>query len=164
MLDKPNLLKWANKIGREGISLDDYRAKAKESGITIHEHIENFVKHGLLSGNDELDVRIQKFFSDKEVISVEHEIENDYFVGRYDIKLRWQNLVFICDYKSNSGVYFETKLQLAAYKMADQCDHVAVIHLPELIIRPIDLKPEHESFIILLSKVYELKNKIENSK
>lgn len=164
MLDKPALVKWANKLGLDGIKVDDYKSKAKQDGSDIHQDIENYLKFNLLPDDDLLSDRIQKFFSDKEVLAVEKTVETEHFIGRFDIKLRWKDIVFICDWKSSSRVYFEGKLQLAAYKMAEPCDHVAVIHLPEFLIRPVDTNDMHSDFLILLSELYELRHKIENSK
>lgn len=165
LLDKPALMKWANKIGLEGIRLDDYRSKQKESGLTIHEQVENFTKFGILPEEESLTIQMQKFFSDKKIIEIEKSIETDYFVGRFDVKLAWKDFIFICDYKSNSKVYFETKLQLAAYKMASECDHVGVVHLPEFILRPVDVDMDlYGPLLIHLSGIYDLKQKIENGK
>lgn len=163
-LDKPALLKWANKIGLQGINLDDYRAKAKEEGTDIHLAVENFLKFKLMSDNEDLNQRMIKFFSDKEILEVEGVIETDFYQGRFDLKLRWQGMVFICDLKSNSKVYFETKIQLAAYKLGSHdCDHVAVIHLPELLIRPVSLDLQKYSQLLNnLSDIYDLRNQLEN--
>lgn len=165
MLDKPALMRWANKIGLEGIKLDDYKSKSKESGSSVHDAIENYLKFNLLPDDELLCDRIQKFFGDKEVLEIEKTIETEYFIGRFDIKLKWKNIVFIGDFKSNSKVYFETKLQLAAYRMAEPCDHLAVIHVPDFLIRPVDVNRDlYEPFIKTLSELYVLKNKIENSR
>lgn len=163
-LDKPALLKWANKIGLQGIHIDEYRSKAKTEGSDIHHQVEMYLKFGALTEDESINQKMVKFFSDKEIISIEQPIESDYFVGRFDVKLRWKDFVFICDFKSSSGVYFETKLQLASYKMSTECDHVAVIHLPDFILRPVDLYFEHYEFMKTLSKLYELKSKVENAK
>jgi hypothetical protein len=40
LLDKPALLGWANKIGLEGISLDEYRKKSTKGGTDLHKEIE----------------------------------------------------------------------------------------------------------------------------
>ncbi len=165
MLDKPALMKWANKIGLEGIKLDDYKSKAKEQGISIHESVENYLKFGLPSEDEGLNSKMKNFFADKEIIGIEQSIETDYFIGRYDIKLKWKGFQFICDFKSNSGVYFETKLQLSAYGMAEQDSHIAVIHLPEFLLRPVTLDEKlYGDFLINLSNLYELKRRIENGK
>lgn len=164
LLDKPALVKWANKIGLEGIKLDDYRSKSKESGTSRHEQIEHYLKYKILPDDKTVSDQIEKFFSDKEVIAVEQSFECDEYVGRFDVKLKWKDFVFICDFKSNSGVYFETKLQLAAYKRVCECDHVAVIHLDSFILRPVDLYPEHYFIIESLAKIYNYKSKLENFK
>jgi hypothetical protein len=164
-LDKPALLKWANKLGLQGVPIDDYKGKAREDGSNIHEAIENFLKFKILSDNEDLNQRMIKFFQDKEIIEVEGNIECEYYQGRFDVKLKWQGWTFICDFKSNSKIYFETKLQLAAYKLASQCDHVAVIHLPELLIRPVSLELElYNQFLIHLSGIFELRNKLDSYK
>lgn len=165
MLDKPALMKWANKIGLEGIRLDDYKSKSKESGLSIHEQVENFTKFGLVPDDEGLANKLTKFFSDKQILEIEGNIETEYFTGRFDIKLKWKDFVFICDYKSNSVVYFETKLQLSAYQMATKCDHVAVVHLPDFLLRPVDLNMDlYSHFLIHLSNLYTIKQQIENSK
>lgn len=160
LLDKPALLKWANKIGLQGINLEDYRSESKQKGINYHDDVENFITSGLLTDNDKFNQKMQKFFSDKTVIDVERNIEHELFVGRYDVKLVWQGFTFICDYKSSSNVYFEQKLQLAAYKMADVCDHVAIIHLPDFVIRPVTLTQEYEKIIYHLAMIYDLKSNL----
>lgn len=164
LLDKPALLKWANKIGLEGIHIDDYRSKAKDSGTSIHEAVENYLKFKILPDDEALAGRIKNFFADKEILEVEKSIETEWFIGRYDVKLKWKDFVFICDLKSNSKVYLETKLQLSAYKMADECDHVAVIHLPDFLIQPVSTTDYHEGMIIKLSELFQIKHKLENSK
>lgn len=165
LLDKPALLRWANKIGLEGTHIDAYRAKEKESGLTIHEQVETFTKFGILPDDEALAAKMNKFFSDKEFMSGETNIETEYFQGRFDVKLKWKDFVFVCDYKSNSKVYFETKLQLAAYKMGTECDCVGVIHLPEFLIRPVDIDMNlYEPLLIHLSAIYNLKQQIENGK
>lgn len=165
MLDKPALLRWANKLGLEGTKIDDYKSKAKESGSSTHDAIEQYLKFKIPPDDELLFDRIQKFFSDKEVLEIEKTIETEYFVGRFDVKLKWKDIVFICDFKTNGKIYFETKLQLAAYKMADECDHVAVIHTPDLLIRPVDFNQDwYEEFLMNLSNLYQLRHKIENSK
>jgi len=165
MLDKPALMRWANKIGLEGVKLDDYKSKSKEKGTDTHEAIENYLKFNLLPDDELLSNRMQNFFRDKEILEVEKTIETEHFIGRFDIKLKWKDIVFICDFKANGKVYFETKLQLAAYRMAEPCDHLAVIHTPDFLIRPVDVNAGlYEPFLIHLSKLYVLKNQIENGK
>lgn len=160
MLNKPALMKWANKIGLEGTDLNAYRNKVKAHGTDMHNDIERYVKTKELPEDKALADKIVKFFADKEVIDVEQNIETEYFVGRYDIKLKWNDFIMICDFKRSSKVYFENRLQLAAYKMASPCDHVAVIHTKEFLVNPVTLTPDYEEFLITLSKLYVLRQKI----
>jgi hypothetical protein len=162
LLDKPALVKWANKIGLEGTRLDDYKSKAKENGTDYHLRVENFLKFGMLSDDQLFDEAMVRFFKDKVIISVEQKVETDYFVGRYDVKLMWKDFTFVCDMKSNQkGIYFENKVQLAAYAMVEKC-HVAVIKLPEFIFHPITYEVDlYEQFIIALSNVWQIKQKIQ---
>lgn len=159
LLDKPGLMKWANKIGLEGTKLSAYRTSVQNHGTSKHAVIENFTNNAELSGDEAVDNMMVKFFSDKEIISTEQSIETDYFTGRYDVKLKWDGLIYICDYKRSSRVYFENKLQLAAYKMADQCDGLAVIHTKEFVIEPINIDMNlYTEILITLSKLYHLTN------
>ena len=52
------------------------------------------------------------------LLDFEQKIETEYFQGRYDIKLKWNDKIYIMDFKNNAkAVYFENKLQLIAYSM-----------------------------------------------
>ena len=56
MLDKPGLLNWANKIGLDGIKLEDYRKKSMINGTSLHKQIEDYkTKGAVLKGNSPLD-------------------------------------------------------------------------------------------------------------
>lgn len=163
MLDKPALLKWANKLGLEGVKIDDYRSQKKQGGTDYHLAIENYIKFQMPSGDDSFDANMQKFFSDKVVIDSEKSFETDYFVGRYDVKLMYRDFTFICDFKSNQkGVYFENKLQLAAYAMAEKNCHVAIVHLPSFLLHPVTIDQDlYSEFLVTLSKLYNLKSKLD---
>lgn len=161
MLNKPGLIKWANKMGFQGIDVGVHRADSKARGSSRHKAIEDFTQ-GILSEDDELNKKMTHFFSDKKIIDTEVSFETEFFTGRYDIKLVWNDFVFICDYKSSRKVYFETKLQLAAYRMAVHCDKLAVIHFPDLLINPIDIDiQKYSQFLVKLSELYVLKEELE---
>jgi hypothetical protein len=145
MLDKPGLLNWANKIGLDGIKLEDYRKKSMINGTSLHKQIEDYNLYNKPFINDDYFNKYQKFIEDKEILSVEKIIENKYFKGRYDIKLNYRNKTYICDFKSNQkSVYFENKLQLSAYNMVENCNNVAIISIPDfkfIDINIIDFTP-----------------------
>lgn len=97
-----------------------------------------------------------------EIIDTEQSFETEYYTGRYDVRLKWKGLTYKCDYKSSSKVYFENKIQLAAYKLAfPDDDSLAVIHLKDFVISPIEIDISlYQDLLIALSKVYELKQKL----
>jgi hypothetical protein len=163
MLDKPALMKWANRIGLEGVSLDEYRLKSTSHGKQLHKAIEDYLIHGKDFENYLFGDRFKSFMSDKELIGVEQSVGNEHFMGRYDIKLKHNGVVYICDFKSNhKRVYFENILQLAAYRMADGCDKIAVISIPDLNVFPIEIEDftPYERVLVNLSEIYKIQKSL----
>jgi hypothetical protein len=163
LLDKPALLKWANKIGLQGINIEDYKKQSFSKGNYYHNQIENYIKNNTPFEDKMFFNRFQYFFNDKEIISCEKNIENDFYLGRYDIKIKHNEITYICDFKSNQKkVYFENILQLSAYKFAEDCDKLAIISVPDFSIFEIDMKNYEicKDIIVYLSKIYQLKLKI----
>ena len=163
LLDKPGLMFWANKIGLKGESLAAYKTKLRSKGTSLHSIVENFAVDGELLTDEQLNEKMINFFSDKEIIDSEQSFETEYYTGRYDVRLKWKGLTYKCDYKSSSKIYLENKIQLAAYKLAfPDDDSLAVIHLKDFVISPVNLDMSlYEELLIALSKVYELKYKLE---
>jgi hypothetical protein len=132
LLDKPALLTWANKIGLQGIKLEDYKKKSLSFGSNIHKQIENYIIYNIPFENIETQKKFDDFFKDKKIIDIEKNIETDNYIGRLDIKYLQNNEIYICDFKSNQKyIYLENKLQLCAYKQADNCDRLGVISVPD---------------------------------
>lgn len=163
LLDKPALLYWANKIGLEGTNIRDYRKKSTAAGSSIHKQIENCFLHGEPFENPEDQERFENYFSNKDILEIEKDIETDYFQGRYDLKLGYNGKTFLCDFKSNQRtIYFENKLQLVAYRMAEKCDGVGIISVPDFKFIPVfieDYTP-YEQILINLSNIYQLKEQL----
>lgn len=165
LLDKPALLGWANKIGLEGIKLDDYRKKSTKSGISIHKQIELYILHKTPFENPIHQISFDKYFINKEIISIEKNIETEWFKGRMDLKIKYKGKTFICDFKSNQKfVYFENKLQLAAYRMAESSNGIGIISVPDFTFLPVIIKchEPYEKILKALSNIYQLKKQIEN--
>lgn len=142
LLDKPALLRWANRIGLQGIELDQYRKNAMAKGSDHHKQIENYIKNNTPFKDDKVQVAWDMFISDKKILECEKEIETEWFKGRMDIKLNYIGYDFVCDFKSHEGVYFENKLQLAAYRMADNpsfMTRIATIEIPNFKLNIIDI-------------------------
>jgi len=163
LLDKPALLKWANKIGLQGIDLDTYRSNSKKNGTNLHNEIENYVKNKIPFSSIEVQNNFINFFENKEILEIEKNIECEYFKGRLDIILNYKNQKYICDFKSNqTNVYFENILQLVAYKMCENCNNIAIVSIPnfELININISNYEPEEEILKSLSNIYKLKNQI----
>lgn len=163
LLDKPALLKWANKIGLQGISIDDYRKKSTNDGTKFHNQIERFLSDGIPFDNESDFQKYNNLFRNFNIIDFEKSFECEYFCGRYDIKFSFNNLVYIGDFKSNQqGLYFENKLQLAGYRMATGCDKVTIISIPDFTFIPvkIDDYAPYENILKSLSNIYYQKSKL----
>ena len=116
LLDKPELLNWANKQGLQGIDISKDRSKWLKDGTSIHSQIENFLLKGTPFINKETQFKFVKFMANKEVLGIENKIETEWFTGRYDIKLLIENKEYIVDWKLNhKTLYLENKLQLIGY-------------------------------------------------
>lgn len=164
LLDKPALLHWANKIGLEGIRIDEYRKKSMLGGTKLHKQIQNYLLDNIPFDDIKVQQKFDDFFKDKKLISIEKSIETDHFKGRLDIKFEYNNQTYICDFKSNQkAIYLENKLQLIAYRMAEGCDKIAVIGIPEFNFMEIDILDytPYEKILINLSEICKLKEEIE---
>ena len=53
LLNKPALLNWANKIGLQGINIDEFRKNALRKGSARHREIENFLIDNIPFENSE---------------------------------------------------------------------------------------------------------------
>jgi len=159
LLDKPGLMKWANKIGLEGIRLEDYRKKSTEKGTSLHKQIENYILHSIPFEDPFHQAMFDLFIYDKQVIDLEQQIETKWFVGRYDAKIRIGEDIYICDFKSTTTVYFENKLQLSAYRMAFPECKIAVVEIPSFIFKPIDICfKDYEDIMKALSFIHQKKS------
>lgn len=164
LLDKPALLNWANQQGLKGIDISKERRKWLNDGISIHSQIENFIKSKKPFLNKQDQINFEKFIEDKEILDFETKIETEWFQGRYDFKVKWNNKVYMMDFKNYpKGIYIENKLQLIAYSMAEKCDGFAIVGAPQFNViefDPIDREP-YQEMLKSLSEIYYLKKEIE---
>lgn len=168
LLDKPALLSWANKIGLEGKTLLDVRRQNMSAGTNLHKQVERWLINKTPIEDQAYQDSVVNFFADKTIIAVEKQIEHDKFCGRLDVKYQTANGdTYICDFKTNqSRVYRENKLQLAAYRMSDGCDKVAIISIPEMKLVECNIAnfAPYEKTILCLSELYELNQIIQSDK
>lgn len=164
LLDKPALLSWANKQGLAGINIGIKRKEWLSHGTSMHAQIESFIRNGEAFIEQSAQENFELFISDKRVISMEVDVETDYFTGRYDMKLSWKDRLYLIDFKKgNKRIYFEQKLQLIAYSMAEEVDSFAIVSYPEFTMMnfcPTDRQP-YIDIIKSLSDIYRNKKIIE---
>jgi hypothetical protein len=167
ILDKPALLWWANKQGLLGIDISKKKSEWLNAGSSIHNQIELFILHGTPFNEEEDQKKCVKFLEKYEVLEIEKKIETEYFKGRLDAKIKCKKTgkIYLVDFKRNcKKVYFEHKLQLAAYSMAENCDGLLIIGVPQF--KEFDLGIEdfqpYQEIIKSLSNIYTNKKLIEN--
>lgn len=158
MLHKPALMRWANKQGLLGVDISKERARTKADGVSMHEQIARREFTDPLHASN-----FARFVADKEIVYAEREIETEWFVGRYDCKLQWRGLTYLVDWKRSNAVYFETRLQLVAYAMAEPCDRLGIVSVPDfcLIESGIRERGPYQEILISLARVYRLRKEIE---
>jgi len=155
LLDKPNLVKWANNLGLTGVSLSEYRQSKKGQGTNMHHQIQECILNAVPIEDAELSAGYNKFFEDKEILSCEENVETEYFVGRLDCRFKHNDNYYVADFKSGSGIYLNTKLQLTAYKMAYPNHQIGIIKIPNFYYKAIDIEFEkYKKILITLSNLY----------
>lgn len=159
LLNKPALMKWANKIGLDGIKLEDYQAEAKNKGTSLHTQIKEYLQFGIEFDDELTSINFKKFLEGKSILGSEVAIETENFIGRYDIKLEYSGKTYLCDFKSSKGIYLENILQLVAYSMAEDNTNVAIITLPDFKFKEIHLADQQPYIEILLALSNIHKNK-----
>lgn len=162
LLNKPALMKWANRIGLQGTSLDEYRKQAKARGTSIHAEIEGFFRDGTTLTCPHSQASLERFLSGKKVIAYESPLETEWFVGRCDLIVEHSGVKYLCDFKSSDGIYLETVLQLAAYQMAEPCGAAAIVVVPEFRFKELIVKDftPYEEILKALSGIYTAKKQL----
>lgn len=163
LLDKPALMKWANKIGLEGISLDEHYLKSKAKGNLNHEQVEQMIKLNKEIEDPILRANYHRFFEGSEILESEKSVTGEHWKGRYDVKFTRNGTTYLCDFKSSvKGVYLENKLQLVAYSEIEPVDEIGIISLPEFTYHPVRIKDRkpYVGILLALSHIHNCKQKI----
>ena len=163
LLDKPALLKWANRIGLEGIKLEDYYVKSKAKGNSYHDQVEQMIKLNKEIEDPVLRENYHSFFDGTEIVESEKNITGQYWRGRYDVKFIRDGKTYLCDFKSNAKrVYLENKLQLVAYSEIENVDAIGIVSLPDFKYHPVEIndRTPYTGILRALSHIYKCKNDI----
>lgn len=154
MLHKEGLLYWANKIGLEGVSLNDYRKKSTKEGINKHQQVQDFLLHNKAFDESE---NLISCIEGYEVLDVEKEFNNGFIIGRVDLILWKDNKKIVIDFKSSNDIYLEQKMQISTYKEILNCDYVGIINLNTWELKILDIDTlKYYNIVRRLYSVYEL--------
>ena len=163
MLNKPSLITWANKLGLMGESVNGFSEKKMSAGTKKHSEIEDFLINGVCLDDPFRQGKIESFFNDCEIISIEEDFEADLYKGRVDIRFKKNGKNYIGDFKSKfKKPYIEHYLQLICYKMHFGCDSICIIDLRDFSLHELSLENEsiYQEIIFNLINIYNLKQRI----
>jgi len=151
LLDKPALLGWANKLGLKGISLDEYTNSVKLEGTNKHNDIEEYLKNGTYFDGCE---KLKYNLSEYEILGIEESINNGKIIGRIDIVLKKNGLIYVCDFKRNKRIYLKTKLQLSTYKEMLNADKICFINTETFEIE--EIKIDTIKYYEIVKRLYQI--------
>jgi len=159
LLDKPALVGWANKLGLKGVSLNDYSYRVKSEGTNKHNDIELYLKDGIkFKGYEILDEKLKEY----EILGIEKTIDNGYLIGRIDVILRKNGLIYVCDFKRNKRIYLKTKLQLSSYKEILEADKICFINTDTFDIEEIQI--DTKKYFEIVKRLYQIYILLDNLK
>ena len=164
LLNKPALINWANKRGLKGIDITKKRSQWLDYGVSIHSQIENYIKEGTNFLKIEDQNRFNHFVEGKEIIESEKTIKTEWFTGKYDLLFKQHGQKFLIDFKTNQkNIYLENILQLVGYSMAEKCDLLAIVSVPEFRLIDVEVKNRepYENILKALSSIYYCKKDIQ---
>jgi hypothetical protein len=165
LMAKPALIEWANKQGLLGVNIKDKRKRSLANGTSLHKQIEDYHTDGVLLDSEVNQRNLEAFIKGKRIIAMEQQIETEWFVGRYDVKLEHDGKEWLADYKSGfkGRVYLDYKLQLVAYAMAEPTANLAIVPIPQFHLIPVEIenREPYEQMLKTLSQLWQLKKEIE---
>lgn len=185
-LGKPFLVKWANKIGLQGIKVDEYVNEKAKVGELIHKIIQSRLLKQPLDVNgysdEELRVAEKAFFryvewENKHIIEnveIEKELFSDTYkyMGRLDIYCKLDGLWTIIDIKTSKSINIEQEVQVSSYEQLVKennlkVDRVMIINTGkeensklEIVEVPFDKISKYFKFFKALLDVYYIKKEI----
>lgn len=138
LLAKPQLIKWANNLGLQGIDSNKYVDAAANVGTLIHYLVECHIKGETPEldsySKEDLDLATNGFNKFLEW-EKEHKVEyiaselslvsdKNKFGGTIDCLAKVDGVLTLIDFKSGSGIYKEYYIQTSAYKeLAKELGH-----------------------------------------
>lgn len=181
MLDKPQLVNWAWKLGQQGLDWREERDNAGDVGTIVHGMIMNFLK------NDDFDLsdykplycfkaarrcftKFKKWAKPKsiDIVLIEHPLVSERFRygGTLDLYAKVNGKNRLIDVKTSGGIYESHWLQLAGYDILLEengyfMDEYQILWLPkdDRFDAPIKIDLTREKIIFKsLLNIYKLRN------
>jgi len=148
ILNKPALIKWANNLGLEGIDSSRYVDEKAAIGTLAHQMIADYLK-GLKTDTseyskveiDQAENAVLSFFEWEKAhhikpILVERPLVSEQwrFGGTVDCLGHINDLLYLLDFKTASGIFPEMLIQVAAYRQlvienGFEVDKVAILRI-----------------------------------
>lgn len=144
LINKPELVNWANWLGFKKWKVDTVLEQSSEIGTNVHNLIEKFIKNRYVdldkpgetkyNGSAELVEHCFKLFykwhknHEIKYILSEAQLVCDVYGGTVDCVCEVDGTLFIVDFKTSSKVYSSMFMQLAAYL------HLVSTNYPDLKI------------------------------
>ena len=130
LLDKPFLVKWANKLGKQGIDVTEYVEQTAKLGTLIHNIIESHTTKTEVDlseySDKDIDIAEQIFFKNYMQWESQHKVEpiaielslvsEEYkFGGIIDFYAILDGIYTVIDFKTSKQISKEHLLQVSSY-------------------------------------------------
>ncbi|MCW6168884.1 MAG: hypothetical protein LVQ96_04895 [Thermoplasmatales archaeon] len=163
IINKPYLVKWANKMGLQGINVEEYNRGITGIGTLTHARIQAFLEGVPIddSGYTEREISIslscfngfmkwynghsiKRILTEKSLISEEHK-----FGGTIDAFLLVDDIPTIIDFKTSNQISNEYYSQLSAYDILlrennYKAEKTAILRLPKIEPEITSMEPTYE--------------------
>jgi len=132
VIAKPNLIKWANKMGLEGINSEEYKKETAKAGTLGHEMIQEYLggigyapdlKQFTGDQIDSAKVSLNNFIEwnrshSIKALNIELPMVSEVagFGGTIDLYAELDGGKWLIDFKTGKGIYPEYEYQVAAYE------------------------------------------------
>lgn len=178
VINKPALVTWANKMGFQGIKVDEVLKNTANIGTLAHAIIENWIKYKKTDfwGYDKKQI-IQacqcskKFFEwakqQEKFVPIVSEIplvsEKYNYGGCIDLIANLNGKRTLIDFKTSSGIWDEAKYQTSAYfNMANEngwdCTDILIIRIGREGFETFKVEYKKEAFEVFKSALELFKN------
>lgn len=160
-IDSEGLIRWANRIGRQGLDNKDVANTAAEFGTMVHESIEMYLKKKPEKVNDNVCLQAFKQWWSGinschriRILGQEQSLMCEYFAGTYDLLISIDDKPYLIDFKTSNHVGYKYFMQLAAYRYLLYTQKN--INIEGCIVLQFDKKePKYREFTLKFSDPYD---------